>query len=322
MIPRLLVSLLVLTLPGCPRTEAQGSPRAEVRTADPPLLIFGDSPRTVQSGSRPENLPRGPARAESVMRALSRAYPDRLGPAEFVDGDWTVLLDGVRYFYAEGRLLPENLRDRASEYDPQPFYFYPKKLDDWAAPDAAEVARLRAITAGREQAPPRRSQHFLDALWRSRDKAESYDRVKTILFFKHEVMVHYSLLDDLALVEERIREASKTDRSVRAWIAGLGSLTGWNWRTIADTKSRSYHSYGAAVDILPARDDGLATYWLWSAESIKDWWNIPYAKRRHPPEAVLEAFESQGFVWGGKWRLFDTMHFEYRPEILILNGLR
>jgi hypothetical protein len=27
-------------------------------------------------------------------------------------------------------------------------------------------------------------------------------------------------------------------------------------------------------------------------------------------------------VWGGKWMLFDTIHFEYRPEILILSGLR
>ncbi|MCL2443985.1 MAG: M15 family metallopeptidase [Treponema sp.] len=35
----------------------------------------------------------------------------------------------------------------------------------------------------------------------------------------------------------------------------------------------------------------------------------------------MKTFESQGFIWGGKWQLFDTMHFEYRPEILILNGL-
>jgi hypothetical protein len=28
-----------------------------------------------------------------------------------------------------------------------------------------------------------------------------------------------------------------------------------------------------------------------------------------------------GFIWGGKWLFFDTMHFEYRPEILILSGM-
>jgi hypothetical protein len=36
------------------------------------------------------------------------------------------------------------------------------------------------------------------------------------------------------------------------------------------------------------------------------------------PDAVVAAFERHGFVWGGKWLFFDTMHFEYRPEILIL----
>ena len=60
-----------------------------------------------------------------------------------------------------------------------------------------------------------------------------------------------------------------------------------------------------------------ATYWQWTAE----WWNVPYEKRYHPPDAVIKAFESHGFIWGGKWTLFDTMHFEYHPEIFILSGL-
>ena len=39
-----------------------------------------------------------------------------------------------------------------------------------------------------------------------------------------------------------------------------------------------------------------------------------------PPDSFIEAFERRGFVWGGKWFYYDTMHFEYRPEILALNG--
>jgi D-alanyl-D-alanine carboxypeptidase len=27
-------------------------------------------------------------------------------------------------------------------------------------------------------------------------------------------------------------------------------------------------------------------------------------------------FEQHGFIWGGKWYHYDTMHFEYRPEII------
>ena len=28
-------------------------------------------------------------------------------------------------------------------------------------------------------------------------------------------------------------------------------------------------------------------------------------------------FETHGFIWGGKWYHYDTMHFEYRPELLM-----
>jgi D-alanyl-D-alanine carboxypeptidase len=49
---------------------------------------------------------------------------------------------------------------------------------------------------------------------------------------------------------------------------------------------------------------------------VPDWWAIPYDQRLHPPMALVSAFEKQGFTWGGKWFFFDTMHFEYRPEIL------
>jgi hypothetical protein len=30
----------------------------------------------------------------------------------------------------------------------------------------------------------------------------------------------------------------------------------------------------------------------------------------------VDIFERHGFIWGGKWGHFDTMHFEYRPELL------
>ena len=31
---------------------------------------------------------------------------------------------------------------------------------------------------------------------------------------------------------------------------------------------------------------------------------------------IRAACERHGFVWGGKWLHFDTMHFEFRPELL------
>ena len=35
------------------------------------------------------------------------------------------------------------------------------------------------------------------------------------------------------------------------------------------------------------------------------------------PKEVVDIFQNNNFVWGGKWGHFDTLHFEYRPEIIM-----
>jgi hypothetical protein len=267
------------------------------------------------------------------MKALAQAYPDRIGPAEFRNGDWAVPIRGTWYYYAGGRLLPQELRSRAEEYDPQSFYSYSAELPPWRTPTAEESERFRVQTQERLQHPVKRSQHFLDALWRATNRDEAWDRVKSLRFLGRPVYVHYSILEELALVEERILEAAKTNAQIQQWINNLDVLDGWNWRNIADTESRSFHSYGAALDLLPKSTAGstytrasgpagnLETYWLWAARVKGDWWMVPYSQRLHPPDLVIKAFEDYGFIWGGKWTTYDTMHFEYRPEIFILNNL-
>jgi hypothetical protein len=262
-----------------------------------------------------------PDRGERVMKALAQAYPERLGPAEYRNGDWAVPVRGEWYYYAGGRLLPEELRSKAAEYDPQPFYRYSAELPPWHEPDAEESARLGEQAARRARHPPSRSQHFYDALWRAHNRDEAYDRIKTLRFLGRSLMVHYSILEELSLVEERILAEAKNDPQLRQWINRIDTLDAWNWRSIADTQSRSFHAYGAAVDILPSSTGKLESYWLWTARTKSDWWTVSYEQRIHPPEAVIKAFEAYGFVWGGKWLFYDTMHFEYRPEIFILNDI-
>ena len=41
---------------------------------------------------------------------------------------------------------------------------------------------------------------------------------------------------------------------------------------------------------------------------------IPY--KNEIPWEIVRIFERHGFIWGGKWYHYDTMHFEYRPEII------
>ena len=125
----------------------------------------------------------------------------------------------------------------------------------------------------------------------------------------------------LGRVEEKILEEAKANTIVRQWIDSLGTVDAWSWRDVASSGNRSYHAYGVAIDLLPRNLGGLETYWLWASQRTPEWWAVPYSRRYHPPEEVIRTFESFGFIWGGKWPNYDTMHFEYRPEIFILSGL-
>jgi hypothetical protein len=73
---------------------------------------------------------------------------------------------------------------------------------------------------------------------------------------------------------------------------------------------------------VPSSYGGRQVYWRWSRVlDREDWHRLPITQRWSPPQAVIEAFERSGFVWGGKWSHFDTIHFEYRPEIIVTNCL-
>lgn len=78
-------------------------------------------------------------------------------------------------------------------------------------------------------------------------------------------------------------------------------------RAVADTGQTSMHGWGAAIDI----NARYSNYWLWS----KPAGGLPVYVDRIPPE-IVAVFERHGFIWGGRWAHFDTMHFEYRPELL------
>ncbi len=77
----------------------------------------------------------------------------------------------------------------------------------------------------------------------------------------------------------------------------------YNCRVIAGTNEQSAHSFGIAIDLNTA----YADYWRWSG--------IGKYTNRIPIE-IVSIFERHGFIWGGKWYHYDTMHFEFRPELI------
>ena len=80
----------------------------------------------------------------------------------------------------------------------------------------------------------------------------------------------------------------------------------FNWRKIAGTDRLSMHSFGVTIDI----NVKYSHYWRWATQKN------PLLYQNEIPLEIVEIFEHYGFIWGGKWYHYDTMHFEYRPELL------
>jgi hypothetical protein len=107
-------------------------------------------------------------------------------------------------------------------------------------------------------------------------------------------------------LEAVVRDLGKLPPEMTKYLVpSAGTL---NCRVIAGTGRMSMHAYGAAIDI----NTRFTDYWLWAKAPKAG--PIPY--RNRIPQAIVDVFERHGFIWGGKWYHYDTMHFEYRPELL------
>ena len=295
------------------------------------FLLYGKQVFTPKEEEREEivSIPEDPlpSRAEIVMNALSKAYPERISPTKIRDGDWAFFLNGEWFYYAEGRILPEQHRDRVLEYNSLRFYDYyfgelppwQEQSSSWQRQGQAQRTWNTSERIGNRGAG--RPNYFFDAVWNLSNRDEAWAQMKKVKFLGHTITIHNGILKELNFIEKIILKEAETNPDVKKWLASLGSIEAWNWRNIASSTNRSFHSYGIAIDILPKSLGGLATYWLWTSRQTSDWRNIPYSGRYHPPDEVIQAFESVGFVWGGKWAYYDTMHFEYRPEVFVLNNI-
>lgn len=91
----------------------------------------------------------------------------------------------------------------------------------------------------------------------------------------------------------------------------------FNWRPVRGTKNRqSAHSYGMTMDI----NTKFSHYWLWDNKNVAEDAELKVYNNSIPKQ-IVDLFEKYGFIWGGHWYHYDTMHFEYRPDILIYNGI-
>lgn len=239
----------------------------------------------------------GAGRNRRLLQRLVDAYPDFLAGH---DGNFLIWRDGTRMQFDDGRGRKsfETLLDQPDLED-QFYTPYPR--------GKAGLAPGRNIDPGRVRYEPLFRKMYGDC-----SAGQVSGKLQQVIWLpKHDGRVlKVTAVNQVAARLARV--SGELDRLVdrkpdllRFLMPPAGT---YNCRVIAGTGRSSVHSFGAAIDIA----SGEAHYWRWSkpaADGTYEW-------RNRIPLEIVEVFERHGFIWGGKWYHFDTMHFEYRPELL------
>ena len=247
-------------------------------------------------GAAPPSASADPA-ATAAVEALVRAYPDHLGG---IEGNVLIWRDGTR--------MP--ISDGVEHKDFDTLLNRPDIDDMFAIP--YRPGRPAGNPALNEDPGRIRYEPFFRKMYGDcRRKGEVEKRTRTVRWMPSRGggSVRVTTVNQVAdRLEAVVRDLEKLPAALtRYLVPSAGTL---NCRTIAGTDLRSMHSYAAAIDISTRFSD----YWRWAKPKQGA---IPY--RNRIPFEIVEVFERHGFIWGGKWYHYDTMHFEYRPELLRLS---
>lgn len=226
------------------------------------------------------------------LACFARAYPEAVCQ---VQADSLVLCDGQRLGYDDARdkshaeqLEQPDLQDTLA----QP---YPAFAEIRAPAPDIEPGRVRLtalLQALYGKSPREVSAQLTQVAWLPAAGG------KPLRFMRR-----HGAAQHLAAVASALGRAPLALQRTAAEVAGSVSF-----RNIAGTERTSAHAFGIALDIAPA----LADYFRWREPLAAS----PSRYRNRIPQEIVSAFEREGFIWGGRWHHYDTMHFEYRPELL------
>ena len=265
-----------------------------------------------------------PSRLNAELAVLKAAYPSITIASTFDSqiGDWKITMtkggSTKDLYWAEGRYLPKELLASKDNYRTLIFYI-PKKPEDPSTFKKEQIEKIREFgsSESRESAPVSPTS-FFEIIYNTSSREDLEAHIVKTEFLGKRVNVHELIVEPLKKVESKILSISRTDEQVRDFIQSIGSIDGYSWRQIRDTSGMSFHSIGLAIDILPRGWQDKIVYWNWEKnKGNDDWMLIPLEDRWAPPDLVVDIFEDEGFVWGGKWTVWDNMHFEYRPEMIL-----
>ncbi|MGL4524281.1 MAG: M15 family metallopeptidase [Spirochaetia bacterium] len=278
-------------------------------------------------GIQAADLRRAPASIKddatlAEIASLLRAYPNDISRLRYADGDWIfVFPNSQELYWAHGRLLPKALRKNYKRYRKYISYRYPKEPEDPRLFSFDRIARIKNETHRQSRASaPAYEGSFHEMIYRNYDRQSIEAQLVKVTLLGRKISVHKKVGPALTRVNRQINQLAKKNSRISRFTKQVRSVQSYSWRRMRGTSSMSFHSLGVAVDILPKNRQRII-YWGWEAPRNPDWLFVPPEKKWIPPKEILEIFEENGFIWGGKWILYDNMHFEYRPELLILQEL-
>ncbi len=219
---------------------------------------------------------------------LLNAYPDYL---KSVEGNDLVWKDGTRMQIDDGK-GPKSFEQWLAAPDLKDMFRLPYAAGDVPPPAASETDPGRARNAAffakmyGDCSKGEVTKNLVDVSWLPK-KAGQKLRVTKVNGVADKLAAISRALDELPAVFDVYLKPSEGT---------------YNCRVIAGTTQASAHGYGIAIDIATKH----AHYWRWSKGGYQN--KIPIE--------IVKVFEEHGFIWGGKWGHYDTMHFEYRPEML------
>lgn len=238
-----------------------------------------------EDGASPETHPSQP-KMTPAQQALLDAYPDQI---KDISDNYVVMANGEKILYDDG-----NEKDHVTRLDygdVEDMFYVPYHVPDGDPEYLKDPGRSRS-----------------DALFKAmyghsagevRKKLVSVDWIGERVQF---TSVN-GAADSLRAVAKEIANYPE----LRPYLKSSGTFY---WRPVRGANRMSAHSYGIAFDIGVDKSD----YWLWKSGSNDELKKVPYANKI--PRQIVDIFQKHGFIWGGAWYHYDTMHFEFRPELL------
>ena len=273
------------TTTGCKQANATSS---EVTTH---VASNDTSATTSQPLAGDESMPTG-------ARILLTVYPDYV--KDYKDGK-LMMSDGTSITYDDGK--KKSHVELLDDADPEDMFAFTYDLNSWTPGKMQDAGRSRCEALFKKmygESASQVSRKLVAVRWpfgQATNSGGVNRNIKTVKFT--------SVNGANKQLEKVVAELEKHPE-LHKYLAQSGAFY---WRPVRGAKRLSAHSYGMTIDI------GVKFSDYWRTQSTNE--NASIAYRNKYPHAIVEIFEKYGFIWGGRWYHYDTMHFEYRPEILM-----